>query len=132
MLLHSHVKIESPRLQRTIVQCHRYQQYGHTKTYCTLPAPCVKCGEEHTSNRCTKTRDDKPKCGLYDGKHTASYKGCPTYKKLLLERFPAFWAKKVTRTGSLGTATVPALDHPSSPTPSGLAQTPVSTNRTYV
>ena len=54
-LLHSRIKVESPRPQRTIVQCHRCQQYGHTKTYCRLPAICVKCGEEHTSNCCAKT-----------------------------------------------------------------------------
>ena len=79
-LLQSRIKIESPRPKRTIAQCHRCQQLGHTKTYCTLPPVCVKCGEEHTWNSCPKPSDAKPTCGLCQGDHQANYRGCPSHK----------------------------------------------------
>ncbi len=85
-ILHSRVKIESPRPKRTIVQCHRCQQLGHTKTYCTLPPVCVKCGGDHTWESCKKPRDDKPTCGLCQGDHTANYRGCPNHKKFTATR----------------------------------------------
>ncbi len=80
-LLHTKIQIESPKPKHSIVQCMRCQQYGHSKTYCTLPPVCVRCGEEHDNRNCKKPRDDKPKCGLCGGEHTANYKGCPAYRK---------------------------------------------------
>lgn len=85
-LLQSRIKIESPRPKRTVAQCHRCQQLGHTKTYCTLPPVCVKCGEEHTWNSCQKPSDVKPTCGLCQGDHPANYRGCPSHKKFTLSR----------------------------------------------
>lgn len=87
-LLHMQIKVESPRPQKTIPQCHRCQQYGHTKAYCTLPEVCVKCGEGHTWDKCSKSKEEKPKCGLCGGDHTANYKGCPEYKKLSMTKSP--------------------------------------------
>lgn len=80
-LLHQKVKVESPRPQRTIIQCQRCQKFGHTRTYCTLPPVCVKCGQEHDNRVCTKSPTDKPRCGLCNGEHTANYRGCPVYLK---------------------------------------------------
>jgi hypothetical protein len=73
-LLHMQIKVESPRPQKTIVQCHRCQQYGHTRAYCTLPEVCVKCGEGHPWDKCPRPRDEKPKCGLCKGAHTTMAK----------------------------------------------------------
>lgn len=81
-LLHMQIKVESPRPQKVITQCHRCQQYGHTKAYCALPEVCVKCSESHSWDKCTKLKEEKPRCGLCGGEHTANYKGCPVYKKL--------------------------------------------------
>lgn len=81
-LLHTRISVESPRPRREIVQCKRCQQYGHTKTYCTLPSVCVKYGGEHDNRQCSKAPDAAPKCGLCSGNHPANYKGCPEYKKL--------------------------------------------------
>ena len=83
------IKVESPRPEKTITQCHRCQQYGHTKAYCTLPEVCVKCGEGHTWDKCPKPREEKPTCGLCGGGHTANYKGCSEYKKLSVTKSQA-------------------------------------------
>lgn len=76
------IKIEAPHRKFTIVQCTRCQQYNHTKTYCTLPYACVKCGGAHDTKICTKSRDVPAKCALCKGTHPANYRGCEIYKKL--------------------------------------------------
>lgn len=76
--------VEAPKPRHEPVQCKRCQQFGHTKTYCTMPFICVKCGGGHesSSSDCKKKPEDKPKCGLCDGEHTANYRGCPYYKRI--------------------------------------------------
>ena len=80
------VKIEPPHKFDDLVQCHRCQDFGHTKRYCRKPFKCVKCGDSHSSTECTKTISESPKCAHCNGSHTASYKGCEWYKKLLNQR----------------------------------------------
>lgn len=75
--------MEALKPKRDIVQCMRCQQYGHSKTYCTLPPICVKCRKEHDNRNCNEPPDVKPTCELCRGEHTANYKGCPSYKKLI-------------------------------------------------
>lgn len=82
-LLHTRINVEAPRPKPVIVQCKRCQLYGHTKTYCTLPPSCVKCAGDHTTESCTKNREDKPRCSLCRGEHTANYRGCPSYKRAI-------------------------------------------------
>lgn len=81
-LLHHRVTIESPRPRKEIPQCMRCQQYGHTRTYCSLQPICVRCGQEHDSRACTKAPDAPPTCALCEGPHTANYRGCPEFLKL--------------------------------------------------
>ena len=81
-LLQHRVTIESPRPRREIVQCMRCQKFGHTRSYCTLPPVCVKCGQEHDNRACTKGPEVAPTCGLCNGNHTANYRGCPEYLKI--------------------------------------------------
>ena len=87
-LLHQKIKVESPRPQRIIIQCQRCQKFGHTRTYCTLPPVCVKCGQDHDNRVCTKSPTDKPRCGLCNGEHTANYRGCPVYRKIQGQKQP--------------------------------------------
>lgn len=83
---HCIVKIEPPNSTEDIVQCHRCQEYGHTKTYCKKPFACVKCGLAHPTINCQKERNDPPKCIHCLGNHTANYKGCQFYQNLLRKR----------------------------------------------
>uniref|UniRef100_A0A2S2NKY3 Nucleic-acid-binding protein n=1 Tax=Schizaphis graminum TaxID=13262 RepID=A0A2S2NKY3_SCHGA len=82
-LLHTSVVIEKPHKSKIgPPQCHKCQAYGHTKSYCSHTPRCVKCGEEHLSDKCSKDISLPAKCALCAGAHTSSYKGCPVFKKL--------------------------------------------------
>lgn len=87
-MLFTKIKVEEPRRNRHVSQCHRCQQYGHTRHYCTLPPRCVRCGDGHFSNECTKTRLEPAKCALCKENHPSSYKGCMAYRDLQNRRAP--------------------------------------------
>lgn len=78
--------VEAPRTFDDIVQCIRCQEYGHTKSYCRKPYRCVKCGLSHPTSQCTKKWETPPQCVNCLEKHTASYKGCKVYQKLISGR----------------------------------------------
>jgi hypothetical protein len=77
------IKIEPPHKKNGIVQCTRCQLYGHTKTYCTRPFTCVRCGGNHNSTQCQKPRSTPAKCALCKKDHPANYKGCQIYRDLI-------------------------------------------------
>lgn len=84
---HQAVTIEDPKKRKTIPQCQRCQQYGHSKNYCMRPYRCVKCGEGHRTADCPKTDRNTPaKCALCEGDHPANYKGCDVYREILQRR----------------------------------------------
>lgn len=78
--------IEAPKKFNDIVQCHRCQDFGHTKTYCRRTFRCVKCGLDHPTAECKKQANTPPKCVHCLGNHTANYKGCASYQKILNDR----------------------------------------------
>ena len=80
------ITVEPPNKTRTILQCTRCQLYGHSKTYCTRPYKCVKCGGGHMTTNCPKPKDTPAKCALCSGSHTANYKGCTVYRDLINAR----------------------------------------------
>lgn len=83
-LLHRRISVEEPHKRKGPVQCENCQEYGHTKSYCTLTTVCVSCGEPHSSNKCPQNKQDinAKKCSNCGGNHTANYRGCPVYKDL--------------------------------------------------
>lgn len=80
------IQIEPPKHFDEIVQCHRCQEFGHTKSYCKKSFRCVKCGLGHATTECSKTRDAPPKCVHCLESHTASYKGCKVYQNIISKR----------------------------------------------
>ena len=82
LLCNMKIAVEPPRKKNHIVQCTRCQSYGHTKTYCSRPFACVKCGGKHKTTLCTKDPADPATCALCGGDHPASYKGCTIYKNI--------------------------------------------------
>lgn len=80
------VSIEPARKTNEIVQCHRCQLFGHTKSYCKRAPKCVKCSGNHLTSDCMKPNDSPPTCTHCKANHTASYKGCTVYKELLSKR----------------------------------------------
>lgn len=88
------VLIEDPKRKKTIPQCKRCQQYGHTRNYCLRPYRCVKCAENHNTADCPKKdRKEPAKCALCLGDHAANYKGCKVFqeiqKRKLVTRIPS-------------------------------------------
>lgn len=89
-IYHTSVKIEEPKRQKSIPQCKRCQQYGHTRNYCMRPYRCVKCAESHNTADCPKKDRTLPaKCALCLGDHAANYKGCKVFKEIRDRKFAA-------------------------------------------
>lgn len=83
-LLNCKVKVEPPNKTNSIPQCTNCQQLGHTKSFCSRKAKCVKCAGNHLTTSCTKTRHSVATCALCNEKgHPANYKGCPVYQNKL-------------------------------------------------
>lgn len=85
-ICHALVKIEPPLRANDLVQCHRCQQFGHTKSYCKRPFRCVKCGMDHPTVECKKTIDTPPRCVHCLMNHTANYRGCRVYQSIVSNR----------------------------------------------
>jgi len=49
-LLQVRIKVEAFKPRRLVPQCSNCQFIGHTKTYCSRPARCVKCAGSHPSS----------------------------------------------------------------------------------
>lgn len=98
------VQIEDPKKRKTIVQCQRCQQYGHSKNYCLRPYRCVKCAESHKTSECPKVDRNTPAtCALCLGPHPANYKGCEVYREIL--------ARKTTKHAPTRNRDVPTREH---------------------
>lgn len=81
------VRIEEPKKRKTVVQCQRCQQYGHSKNYCLKPYRCVKCAQSHKTSECPKKDRNTPAlCALCLGPHPANYKGCQVYIEILARK----------------------------------------------
>jgi len=96
-LLNTIIQVETPRPRHEIIQCKRCQGFGHTRSYCTLPLMCVKCGGDHDNCNCTKASEDEPTCGLCNGRHTANYRGCEKFKAAQHSAKPKATFKSITR-----------------------------------
>ena len=83
---HAVVRVEPPKRSFEVVQCHRCQQFGHTKSYCKKPYRCVKCGMDHPTAECKKTSDTPPRCVHCLMNHTSSYRGCKVYQNMVGNR----------------------------------------------
>ncbi|KAL4126953.1 hypothetical protein QTP88_011151 [Uroleucon formosanum] len=81
-LCYTNIKVEAPRTKKQIPQCMNCQDYGHTRHYCNNIPRCVRCGDQHSSNTCTKSKDLPAKCALCFGDHPANYRGCPSLKNI--------------------------------------------------
>lgn len=82
------VQVEPPHTKREIVQCLRCQTYGHTKSYCNRQPRCVKCGNNHLTSLCTKSKETAATCVLCEGNHPANYKDCIVYKEIQKRKYP--------------------------------------------
>ena len=103
-LLNTKVSIEKPHIKkRGPPQCHNCHDYRHTKKNCHHHPRCVKCGEDHHTENCTKDRSSPAKCALCSKDHTTNITRAARYSRPL--------SKKPIR-DSLGKARSPILIKP--------------------
>ncbi|KAL4142939.1 hypothetical protein QTP88_005328 [Uroleucon formosanum] len=95
LLLHTRIKIELPKKKRSPPQCHECQAFYQTSNFCHQSPRCVKCGDNHHTSECTKLPSEPAKCELCLGPHTASYRGCPVFKKLKENRSKSLLHKSI-------------------------------------
>lgn len=85
-LCYTKIKIETPKIKKQIPQCMNCQDYGHTRSYCHNIPRCVRCGDDHSSVTCPKSKDLPAKCALCFGDHPANYRGCPALKNIQINQ----------------------------------------------
>ena len=68
------------QLDDLVVQCYRCQGFGHYAISCPNASRCVKCARAHDAQQCRRPRRAKPTCANCNGPHTASYRGCPSWR----------------------------------------------------
>lgn len=78
---HMKITFEPPHKKKEVLQCKRCQRFGHSKNQCFRPFRCVKCGDDHPTTTCAKSRDTEATCANCQEKHPASYRGCLKYKQ---------------------------------------------------
>lgn len=76
------VKVEVPHIRCDLVQCHSCQQYGYTKFYCKHHPKYVRCGENHGSDSCSKSKDLPAKLVIRDNVYLANYRECTIHNNL--------------------------------------------------
>lgn len=77
-LFYVKVKIE-PYRQTGLPQCFNCQRFGHSSLRCGYSTRCVKCGEDHPTKACTKSKELPGKCCNCGENHTTNYRGCTSY-----------------------------------------------------
>lgn len=120
LLINRCISVEEPHKRFGPVQCTNCQEFDHTKGYCKLPPKCVVCGEGHSTEFCTKPKDDPTcrKCANCDQGHTANYRGCCVYVGLKkasapTRRKPTQPSKPAPAAFAPKTTAVPAVLHTS-------------------
>ena len=81
-LLYVKISVERYNKPKVPTQCFRCQRFHHVSGQCRIDECCVKCAGAHASSTCTKTPGTPGTCANCGGAHTASYRGCPEYKRV--------------------------------------------------
>ncbi|XP_055938241.1 uncharacterized protein LOC129968409 [Argiope bruennichi] len=75
-------------IRKTVGQCFKCQSFAHVSQNCRMQERCVIWAENHDSRNCPQKKAEtvKKKCANCGGPHTASYRGCPKFPKLNINR----------------------------------------------
>ena len=63
-----------------VLRCLKCQKYGHHISKCKNEARCPRCARSDCDNSCFQDNSMR-KCANCGGPHSATYGGCPVYKK---------------------------------------------------
>lgn len=80
------IKVGTPKRKNQLPACQNCQNDGHTKFYFNGRPRCVRCGDQHATDSCSKSRDLPAKCVSRHGDHPSNYRGCPVHKELQLRK----------------------------------------------
>lgn len=72
------VVIEAYRF-KGVKQCYNCLHLNHSSELCTLDPKYLKCAENHRTNLCPKTANEKCICANCGEEYPANYKGCPRH-----------------------------------------------------
>ncbi|KAF8786547.1 Nucleic-acid-binding protein transposon like protein [Argiope bruennichi] len=77
------IKVEK-YIRKTVGQGFKCQSFAHVSQNCRMQERCVICAENHDSRKCPQKKAEivVKKCANCGGPHTASYRGCPKFPKL--------------------------------------------------
>lgn len=84
------IKVWNEKPQRKDVVHHSIIAVNPTdihETIVTTEPKCVKCGDNHPMNVCSKDRHSPVKCALCTKEYIANFKGCPVYKVVFKKQF---------------------------------------------
>lgn len=105
-ICHLRVQVEASRSSGGPPQCHRCLGFNHSSEHCHRNLRCLRCGESHKKEVCTRSREETPTCANCNGQHIACYGGCPVRKKVIASRRPQQPASN--QTSSRGNQSGPA------------------------
>lgn len=78
---HTSISWERHVNNKSIIQCHRCQQWGHATSNCRASPRCLKCADVHLTNQCLKSRDEPASCANCGEPHPANSVSCKVYRK---------------------------------------------------
>ncbi|XP_020280228.1 uncharacterized protein LOC109852971 isoform X2 [Pseudomyrmex gracilis] len=88
----------------SVLQCYRCQGFWHVAANCRHLPRCVRCGEPHSVEFCSRPRNN-PVCCHCSGPHHAGYRQCPV-RLQLSNATPMSITLSTTRTGSQYSANI--------------------------
>jgi hypothetical protein len=72
------INVEPPNKQKKKIPSYNVQDVSSM----AITHKCVKCGGNHMTTDCQKSKETPAKCALCSGEHIANYKGCTVYRDL--------------------------------------------------
>jgi hypothetical protein len=86
ILGHTRIEWAFYKSKREVQQCRRCQEWRHVAANCNAPYKCVKCGDNHSTHLCTKSRDTPATCANCGDEHTANSVICEFYIKAVASK----------------------------------------------
>lgn len=122
--LYSVIRVFPRSNQKLPIQCKNCQRFDHTQANCGRAPRCVRCLGNHHYSKCTEPKTEtSPRCVNCKKEHTANWKGCEVYQKLLKnqterynQRRQAFNNRESHESKNLDRKPVPQ-NHPQQTTP---------------
>nr|XP_049461211.1 defective chorion-1 protein, FC106 isoform-like [Anopheles coluzzii] len=84
-------------LHDDVTQCKNCFRFGHGKNNCSMKARCMKCGDEHLSNQCSKELGNQRICANCQGNHSPLNHNCKSRRDFIENRDAKKYRSGTTR-----------------------------------